>query len=128
LNQAITCGKYTFQSGGQTITLAGFFVYHSPPFLDQHLQRPGLFGIRLKPPQMCPMVQQQIEQDVGVIGIVLRAGRKQCRSKLSGRSRMNGVQVQLRIFAEHKHERTARRFHSNGERTFAESRAQCDHP
>jgi hypothetical protein len=109
------------QPGRQTITLSGFFIHHPASLFDEHWQRPGLCGVGLEPSQTRPMMQQQIEQDVSVVRIVLGAGRKQRRSKLSGRPRMNGIKVHLRIFAEHEHQRAARLFHRNRERALAES-------
>src|ERR1035437_2144199 len=92
------------------------------------LNQTGLFIIRLKTAQAVAMMHQKVQQQLGIAGIVLGSGRNQRSAKLRGSARVNRVDVQLFVFAEHEHQSAARLLHCQRNGLIDEASAQHCRP
>src|SRR6266446_6046335 len=92
------------------------------------LYQAGLFRIRLQTAQAGAMMHQKIQQQLGIAGVVFGAGRKQRGAELRGGARVNRVDVQLFVLAEHENQGAARLLHRESDRLTAEASAQHCRP
>src|SRR5882762_1778948 len=92
------------------------------------LYQAGLFGIRLQTAQAGAMMRQKIQQQLGIAGVIFGTGRKQRGAELRGGARVNRVDVQLFVLAEHENQRAARLLHRESDRLTAEASAQHGRP
>jgi hypothetical protein len=74
-------------------------VHQQAPILHQDLQLPRLHRIGIQPPQMLAKMQQDVQQQIRVLGIVLALGRIQRGPHAAHRGRMHREQNQRRILA-----------------------------
>ena len=77
---------------------------------------------------MLAVQHQHIQQQIRIHWIVLGTGRIQRRAKLRGGTRMDGVQMQVGILAQHEHQGAMRLLQRHRDGLAGEARRQHRHP
>jgi hypothetical protein len=120
--------KILFQTIDQAQQVPGLLIHHLSPILHQELEQAGVLSIGLPGPQPVAMLQQQIQQQLGIARVVFGAGRKEGLPVGCRHPRRHRVEHQVCVFDEHIHYGAAFLFQSDGDGASAEALVQFRSP
>ena len=116
------------QAVGETLNLLDLLLDELATLFDQELEEAGCGGVGLPGTETLPVVEQDLQQQAGVAGIVFGAGWEEGLAVGGGHGRGDRVNHEVGVFGKQVDDRAAFLFNGDGDGTSGEALAQGHSP